>query len=136
MPEYPDDILQDFADARRGQSAQFTSGQNQPAKTEASKGWIFTDMSTPPTPLAGKTHIYSQGGRLWAASTAGAVPLLLPDYPQAGPVSDLPSRATTSAPGSYSSGWAGNVLSDLTALFTWANALQASLEAGDILLPL
>ncbi|GHH67662.1 hypothetical protein GCM10017673_15030 [Streptosporangium violaceochromogenes] len=136
MDGYPGDQARTTRQMQRDIASAQGSAGLRPPLLEASKGWIFTDMATPDTPPAGKTHIYSQGGRLWASSTAGAVPLLLPDYPQAPPISDLPSRATVSAPGSYSSAWAGNVLSDLTALFTWANALQTSLEAGDILLPL
>lgn len=61
---------------------------NQSAVTEASQGWLLTDMSTPSTPSSGKTYLYSQSGRLWARSTTETVELVPQDpFPQAGSVS-------------------------------------------------
>ncbi|GGS88596.1 hypothetical protein ACFFV7_50895 [Nonomuraea spiralis] len=86
MESIPKTGWQSVKELQRDVATAQGSTARRPALIEASAGWIFTDRTTPPTPPAGKTHIYSQGGRLWATSTAGAVPLLFP--PQGSPVPD------------------------------------------------
>lgn len=106
--------------------AQASAGKSRPL-LEASAGWIFTDRATPPTPPAGKTHIYSQGGRLWAASTAGAVPLLLPDpFPVVGNVGDV----VNAAPGATYGDTERALLGELKLT---VNALLANMRASTIM---
>ncbi|MFE3452371.1 hypothetical protein ACFXJ8_25955 [Nonomuraea sp. NPDC059194] len=100
---------EDFADRIRKIEQEIrdlrSSITNQGGRSEASGGWVFTDMADPPVPTSGKTHIYSQGGRLWARSTTGDVPLLLPPpFPQGSSVTD-PILTMGSAPASYTQGY-------------------------------
>lgn len=110
---FPGDPMADVRDLQRTVEDEQATQRRQPL-VEASAGWIFTDRATPTTPTSGKTHIYSQGGRLWAASSAGAVPLLLPDDPLQTPVSGMPGLSTPNAwPGTYTPGTGEAVQDDL-----------------------
>lgn len=139
MPEYPDDILKDIAETRRLQAGQFGSGQTQAPLTEASAGWILRARSTPAaTGLgSGDIHIYAKSGKLWVRSASGDEELeQVPAFPKALAISGLSSRQTVSAPGSYSSAWAGNVLADVTSLYTYTQALHSSLIAANLMFAL
>lgn len=60
----------------------FTSIQNRSGTVVASQGWLLRAMSDPATPPTGDVYIYASGGRLWARSTLGDVPLEpIPDIP-------------------------------------------------------
>ncbi|NRQ35974.1 hypothetical protein HII36_29690 [Nonomuraea sp. NN258] len=133
MDGFPDDQARITRQIQRDiVQAQTTAGTSRPL-LEASAGWIFTDRTTPPTPPAGKTHIYSQGGRLWAASTAGAVPLLLP--PQGPPVADVPEvdapilgSSATVVGSDYNT-----IRGDLIDLSSRVQELIESLRLGDVI---
>ncbi|MEV4245219.1 hypothetical protein AB0J63_17610 [Streptosporangium canum] len=133
MDNFPDDQARVTRRLQRDVAQAQGSAARRPPLLEASAGWIFTDRATPPTPATGKTHIYSQGGRLWASSTAGAVPLLLPDFPQADYVPNPGSFIVSSAPGSYNPGW-GQDLRDAVANLhsTVTAALNAFKASGQM----
>lgn len=75
MNKFPGDEASDYSDLLRRIEALEAALKTSQGQTEASAGWIFTDMSTPPLPAAGKTRIYSASGRLRARSTTGDVAL-------------------------------------------------------------
>jgi hypothetical protein len=50
--------------------------QARPGQTQASKGWLLTDMSIP-TVSAGTVHIGSNGGDFFAATTSGTKRMFL-----------------------------------------------------------
>ncbi|MFE3449615.1 hypothetical protein ACFXJ8_11835 [Nonomuraea sp. NPDC059194] len=102
MDGYPDDQQRVMRQMQRDlTTAQASAGRRQPL-IEASAGWVMRNRSTPPAPPSGDVHIYAQGGRLWARSTLGDVPLLpIPDPPQAGFVG---APSSVQAPVSLDSG--------------------------------
>lgn len=138
MPDlFPSDFLGDVLDLKSGlRTAQGEAARRSPL-TEASAGWILRSRSTPALDDLGPNDvwIYAQGGVMYARSGSGlAVPLVpVPAFPKASAISSLGSRQTTSAPGSYSSAWAGNVLSDLASLYTYTQALHTSLIAANLM---
>ena len=103
--------------------------QARPGQTQASKGWLLSDMSIP-TVSAGTVHIGSNGGDFFAATTAGTKRMFL----QAAAIANQANMlAGASAPGSYSASYFTDLREDVRATRQYAFDLTSNLRtAGHI----
>ncbi|MEU4224267.1 hypothetical protein AB0F17_08240 [Nonomuraea sp. NPDC026600] len=101
--------------------------QARPGQTQASKGWLLTDMSIPIVE-AGTVHIGSNGGNFFAATTAGTKRMFL----QATYVAHTANMtAGASAPGTYSPSYCQAVREDVRAVRqTLADQMDAERASG------
>jgi hypothetical protein len=118
---YPDSLIAEIKDRRkRVEDLEALQAARAPL-TEASKGWLLSDMTIPSVP-SGKVHIGCNGGQFFVVDSEGTRRLA------AGVAVGDPSYNLTNATPGYIQGQAQTVVDTLDALFTAFTALKTSLE--------
>jgi hypothetical protein len=105
--------------------------QARPGQTQASKGWLLTDMSIP-TVSAGTVHIGSNGGDFFAVTTAGTKRMFL----QAATIANQANMlAGVSAPGTYSPSYLTDLREDVRATRQYAFDLTSRFRTAGTIAP-
>jgi hypothetical protein len=119
---YPDSLIADLKDLRKRVEELEALQSARAPLTEASKGWLMSDMAIPSVP-SGKVHVGCNDGQFFVRDSDGTTRRLA-----AGVAVGDPSYNLTNATPSYVQGQAQTVVDTLDALFTAFTALKASLE--------